>query len=313
MGQLTYTTQEVQDRLDAVGTLVRPNLLDNSYFVGGGFQQGGGQFPINQRGATSYTSGGAYTVDRWVNGNGGTVTIYSDGIGFLGNNQNFEQPIDKSVSDAIKGKPVTMSILLANNTLCTGTAVWPTTPSSGDNYVTFFDANGVALIAGAFANGYCRYYIQSHTANELRIIAAKLEIGDNQTLAHQENGVWVLNEIPNYQQELAKCHRYLLNLNSQNGAYVTIGYAFVDSTTSVSVLVTTPTTMRQYPAITISGNVNFVYGGGSAIAQNPTTSGLNMGAGNVAFKINGFTGLTVGACGYIYMVPSDYILLSADL
>ena len=36
--------------------------------------------------------------------------------------------------------------------------------------------------------------------------AAKLEIGDTQTLAHQdENGNWVLNEIPDYNEELLKC------------------------------------------------------------------------------------------------------------
>ena len=37
---------------DALGFnpgMVNPNLLDNWYFVGGGSQQGGGQFPINQR------------------------------------------------------------------------------------------------------------------------------------------------------------------------------------------------------------------------------------------------------------------------
>ena len=36
----------------------------------------------------------------------------------------------------------------------------------------------------------------------------KLELGSTQTLAHKENGVWVLNEIPDYQTELLKCQRY---------------------------------------------------------------------------------------------------------
>ena len=38
-----------------LGAGVRPNLLDNAYFVGGGSQQGGEQLPINQTGATSWT------------------------------------------------------------------------------------------------------------------------------------------------------------------------------------------------------------------------------------------------------------------
>lgn len=40
------------------------NFLDNAYFVGGGSQQGGGQFPINQRGQTSWSAAGPM-FDRW--------------------------------------------------------------------------------------------------------------------------------------------------------------------------------------------------------------------------------------------------------
>ena len=37
-------------------------------------------------------------------------------------------------------------------------------------------------------------------------IAAKVEIGRTQTLAHQENGEWVLNEVPNFAAELTKAN-----------------------------------------------------------------------------------------------------------
>jgi hypothetical protein len=40
---------------------------------------------------------------------------------------------------------------------------------------------------------------------ELSVKAVKLELGTEQTLAHQENGTWVLNEIPDYEEELVKC------------------------------------------------------------------------------------------------------------
>ena len=45
------------------------------------------------------------------------------------------------------------------------------------------------------------------TANRsIEIKAIKLELGDTQTLAHQDaNGNWVLNEIPNYQEQLFRC------------------------------------------------------------------------------------------------------------
>ncbi len=44
------------------------------------------------------------------------------------------------------------------------------------------------------------------------IKAAKLELGDTQTLAHKENGVWVLNEIPDFGEQLRRCQRFHLEL-----------------------------------------------------------------------------------------------------
>ena len=41
-------------------------------------------------------------------------------------------------------------------------------------------------------------------------LAVKLELGPQQTLAHQENGVWVLNEIPKFGDQLAECQRYYI-------------------------------------------------------------------------------------------------------
>ena len=48
----------------------------------------------------------------------------------------------------------------------------------------------------------------SLTGTGQTFVAAKLELGSTQTLAHRENGVWVLNEIPDYGEQLARCQRY---------------------------------------------------------------------------------------------------------
>jgi hypothetical protein len=40
----------------------------------------------------------------------------------------------------------------------------------------------------------------------MTLVAAKVEIGDTQTLAHQDaNGNWILNEIPNYNEQSFLC------------------------------------------------------------------------------------------------------------
>ena len=64
-----------QEALANLGAGVRPNLLDNAYFVGGG--TGWGVFPVNQTGKTSYGAGHAF--DRWRL-NGGTCTLKPSGV-----------------------------------------------------------------------------------------------------------------------------------------------------------------------------------------------------------------------------------------
>ena len=46
---------------------VNDNMLDNAYFIGGGSQQGGGQFPINQRNGHFVPAGKAYRATDDIN------------------------------------------------------------------------------------------------------------------------------------------------------------------------------------------------------------------------------------------------------
>ena len=87
--------------------------------------------------------------------------------------------------------------------------------------------------------------IVSMTGTTLYIYAVKLEIGDTQTLAREENGQWVLNDPPpNYALELAKCNMSLADtsdsygnfpfLHMESGSYVgtgTKGYSNPNSLT----------------------------------------------------------------------------------
>src|SRR5699024_5002643 len=52
-----------QAALTALGAGVRPNLLDNAYFVGGG--TGYGTFPVNQKGRLSGNTDRQFICDRW--------------------------------------------------------------------------------------------------------------------------------------------------------------------------------------------------------------------------------------------------------
>lgn len=87
----------------------------------------------------------------------------------------------------------------------------------------------------------------SITATGVRLIAAKLEFGPNQTLAHQDaDGNWVLNEFPDYGLELQKCQRYQVPLRTYDILRVR---ATTVSPNYIQFLVPIPSTLRAVPTI----------------------------------------------------------------
>lgn len=179
--------------------IVRPNLLDNWYFVGGGSQQGDGKFPINQRGQTVYSSNG-FCLDRWQTE--GSLTISS---GYVTTGNVFLQGCETGLMNALLGKTVTLSCLRADGTLVSGQI---TLPGSYPGSVTKYQA-ATGLYMALYSGGGGQIFRIEGSQN---IVAVKLELGTTQTLAHQENGVWVLNEIPDYNDEILKCQRYYFKL-----------------------------------------------------------------------------------------------------
>lgn len=178
-----------------------PNLLDNWYFVGGGSQQGGGQFPINQRGQTEYINPGvlSYAIDRWFSqGEGVKVSINEGYVSVGGANtscwfgQKFEYTLNLDAT-------YTFSILTYEGVLLSITF-------KGLGYHPFIDPRGsglnVELVSANWMN------LVTASGQTINIVAVKLELGDRQTLAHKEGDTWVLNKAPDYGEELAKCQRY---------------------------------------------------------------------------------------------------------
>lgn len=168
-----------------------PNLLDNWYFAD----------PINQRGITTWY-GGAYGIDRWYLPFGTSATVGNGHI--VLNNSCLAQKVAEH--SQIVGKTVTLSVLFYDGFFASGTF---SVPSSGISYArseqpqVFYDGDdGTVGIYNAISTS---------------ILAVKLELGTQQTLARQENGVWVLNDAPpNKALEMAKCQRYFQTFATQS-------------------------------------------------------------------------------------------------
>ena len=200
--QLEHTAQEIDDAITralpggaidiALQKKANQNFFDNPLFQ------------VNQRGFSGENTSGGYFLDRFL----GYNCSYTDGVlkirkGMFDESVNgyIIQRVESALSSELNGKVCTFSALV-NDSLISGTAVY-----SNTSEVTYANENGVRLYT-QIANGHVELVVVTDETTDKTISAVKIELGDQQTLAHQENGVWVLNEIPNYGEQLARCQRY---------------------------------------------------------------------------------------------------------
>ena len=158
--------------------------------------------PVNQRNAYNTVTKLGYCIDRWKL-TAGSVNIHKNNGGIILNGT-IEQILEKPGPV----QTVTASYL---------------TPD-GVKTAKYDSATRTVSIT---------------TDIETLIIAAKLEVGTNQTLAHQEDDGWVLNDAPPSETaELERCMRYQIigKLQSAQGDAKTI-------------LVPLPVPMRDIPAV----------------------------------------------------------------
>lgn len=204
-----YTSKYSGEEIDALlGSSTRRNLLDNWYFVGGGSQQGGGQFPINQRAITSVNASNNL-IDRWriYRYVSGSATLTPNGINLSGD-FDFGESIESARLPNIPNLPVTISALFSDGSFVSTTSILS---NNGDSeFITVPISSNASLDYTRNWQSDIDLFAFSLKSNASIIpIAAKLELGSSQTLAYKdEGGNWQLFETPDYAEELAKCQRY---------------------------------------------------------------------------------------------------------
>lgn len=241
-----------QGALANLGAGVRPNLLDNAIFIGGGSQQGGGQLPVNQRGQTSYTVSG-YCIDRWQLKNGISLTLESGGMQITRDSTSSAEMIvdflPNSLWEQIAGEIVTLSALVNGKLISVSFGAPVHLDQLMDSPDAFVD-NLYMDVYGTPNSNSCGVRFHSGASSTWTIQAVKLELGSIQTLAYQdEDGAWQLLPQPesDYATQLSKCQRYLMDITPNivfNPAY------FGQMGEGVAVfLVPTPVTMRIAPSV----------------------------------------------------------------
>lgn len=234
----------ISEALTTSGGGINPNLLDNWYFGN----------PVNQRGQVEYTGTG-YMVDRWIQGFDGTLTstLTDDGIKIVARNDGTYKNFEQILPYVPTNTTFTMSFLVDNfasiSQIYTGfsTAQF----DIRDNLITWTFKTG-GSISGVKTIG-----IQIKVGKTATIKAAKLELGDTQTLAHQDSsGNWVLNEIPDFGEQLRRCTYYAEKVETKDTPAIT-NSTFVPSGATSAVFILPYARKRTVPAINFNDVSNY--------------------------------------------------------
>lgn len=197
------------------------NFLRNWYWVGGGSSRG--VFPVNQRGASSY-SGRIYCIDGWVlDSTASSIALQSDClrvVDVLNANSAIDQ-YDVMPISALTGQTITLSALckgvvrinckagseLAHRLTVDTEGAWDVVSMTVDYGQATADAP-----LGVWINA-------SPGGGDVYVKAMKLEYGSVQTLAQKINGVWVLTDTPDWEEERIACETAYYSWADGTAAY----------------------------------------------------------------------------------------------
>lgn len=298
-GALDTSVTNVSNQL---GTFVRPNLLDNWYF----------RRPVNQRGKTEYT-GSTYSVDRWFSPNncslvdGGLLITASPG-------EVFTQRFTQEMQTALSGKTVTFSVLA---TIKSGVFYLTDTNGFSASHADVKMQTGVTSWTFSVANFNSISGLgwwSNGSGTQILVHAAKLELGPTQTLAHQENGMWVLNEVPEYGEQLRRCLRYC-RVDDFTDSYTVAAFGVAASETYWRGLLPSYSDMRTKPTIAIIGDnpsVQLIGNGQSINIAGLVPTVISAKTTGTAIGFNGVSGLVANQT-YALQLYRCKIIRSADL
>ena len=196
----------------AVKYRTNPNLLDNWYF---------GR-PVNQKGQTSLANGNWSTIfiDRWnATSPDCAYAITEDGVKISNLPHEYNQVFLQSL-EFVEKRPYTLSFLLKDIGLLSATF----TPEGSDYKDFYLGEFAISFLSDEnLTNPRVRILdTGSSTVSNITLLAAKLELGDTQTLAHQDSsGNWILNEIPDFGEQLRRCMYYAEKIEDGNTPVIT--------------------------------------------------------------------------------------------
>ena len=233
----------------------RLNLFDNWYFGN----------PINQMEQTEYVGISTITIDRWFTNSNACLLTVSDGFIRMSNNTSHTSTASQALSQKVDnfkqliGKTLVFSAFIKGENFKLVIKDGNTVIAEHENYTSFGDYSIISLsvtVPDTITNDFT-CIIQGKNKGWYEVVAAKLEIGNVQTLVYQDiNGNLTLSEIPDYADQLTKCQRYFIDLNPlKSNGYATYALGVAYDTSNAVIHLDLPVNMRTLPSLSVEGSL----------------------------------------------------------
>lgn len=273
-----------------------------------------------------YCQGGIYTIDRWLSSSQDkTIKILDDHLSIT-DAAEYGAFLQRFDYKGLLGKTVTFSVLAKRTakgaqkpyiTVMIGSGKfegWGEIVQSDDYQLS---SCTVTLSATAPSEGYFFVDIVGMAGSSVDIKAAKLELGDTQTLAHKEGDTWVLNEIPDYGEQLARCQRHAFSPLYEAYATAVICNLFISRVEKGIAFgeVTLPVSMRSKPVFSGNASKFWIVPENGGEPSHPTLIYvMGLSADKAMIQVNGSYAANTQYILYIEnpFTSADF-LLSADL
>lgn len=276
--------------------LCKPNLLKNWCFLKG--------HVVNQRGQTSYSTS-SYGIDMWKgSSNPPTIKLADDGL-TIANTSTSTAYLNQYIENTPNADVLSALVTSVTGTAYIQAAYTDSTYSTATKVTT-----GLNTFAIDASKAIQRILIQVNASSSIKLQAIKLECGDVQTLAR--NGVndnWVLNELPDYSEQLALCQRYFI---TYGGTTINFhpGYAMATTATIANTIISTPVTMRTTPTVSFTAGTAKLHDGADSI--DISSIKMNVASKNILYAQLTSTGLTKSKV-YAFRLEKGKINFSAEL
>ena len=270
-----------------------------------------GDFKVNQRGLSSYSTTQKYTVDRWVL-RAVSATVQTNGIrlqctgsgtgGFNQSIENYESLYGRTLTMSIKVRAIKgnwrIRACSANHSYNYSNNISEISLTSTGIFSKTFEFSSSSMSTYPYFN-IGVYYTAEIVGDYLEIEYIKLEIGDIATKFSPKP----------YIEELQICQRYYRKLSGTSNNII-FGSGFAYGTTKGYILL--PVAMRSSPAISYSGTLKLFVSGGYKTVSSMSVDSFSTCGVTLAITGSGYTA-GQGATLSSQSDSSAYIILDSDI